>query len=164
MPPESEKGCTTAEHFQACGAVTELHLILIPLAALCPSARNLQRPAHETAKQSEDLEVERAILEAVVLVAAAGILALWPASSTTTSSASRVVPGVDDTMAASRAARALSRLLLPALGGPTIATRTPERTSSPRLHAMTSQGRHLHLVKAHPHGTPHAGSLDWSIS
>ena len=45
---------------------------------------------------------------------------------------SRVVPASSETMAASRRASALSRLDLPALGGPAMATLKPSRRISPR--------------------------------
>ena len=48
-----------------------------------------------------------------------------------TSIASRVVPGMGETIAASRRASALSSVDLPALGGPAITTVTPSRTISP---------------------------------
>ena len=48
-----------------------------------------------------------------------------------TSTTSRVVPATGLTIAAGRAASRLSSELLPALGGPTMATLTPDLTISP---------------------------------
>ena len=45
---------------------------------------------------------------------------------------SRVVPAIGEVIAASRRANWFSRLDLPALGGPTIATAMPSRSRSPR--------------------------------
>ena len=54
-----------------------------------------------------------------------------PSSTSSLSSRSRVVPGRSVTMARSRRLRRLSRLLLPTLGRPTMATLNPSRRTSP---------------------------------
>jgi len=51
-----------------------------------------------------------------------------------------VVPAIGDTIAAGLCASILSRVLLPALGGPTIATRIPEVW-------VTNHGREEHQSK-----------------
>ena len=53
--------------------------------------------------------------------------------------ASLVVPGIAETMAAFRPAKKFKMLLLPTLGGPTIAALTPDLTSSPLLSAFTHE-------------------------
>mmetsp|Transcript_73 Transcript_73/g.230 ORF Transcript_73/g.230 Transcript_73/m.230 type:complete len:320 (-) Transcript_73:28-987(-) len=55
-----------------------------------------------------------------------------PPSCSVTSTTSRVVPAIGETIAAGRSASAFSSVDLPAFGGPRMATRTPSRTTSPR--------------------------------
>ena len=81
------------------------------------------------------------------------LLTLTPPSSSCTDTVSRVVPAKGDTRAASCPASRLSRLLFPALGGPTIAMRTPLLEEGGRkgqaavAHARTTCRRCRHLSR-----------------
>ena len=63
--------------------------------------------------------------------AVSAIQTIWPPIFKRTSTTSRVVPGISDTIAASRRASLLRSDDFPALGGPTIAIRNPSRIRSP---------------------------------
>lgn len=80
-----------------------------------------------------------------------------PPSSSCTGTTSRVVPASGDTMAASCPASWFSKLLLPALGGPTMAIRTPllrqgctkDAAREAVREAVSGSWQEGHLVRHH---------------
>lgn len=101
----------------------------MPMRSICPCPPSMSRSCGEEPRASCPSP------ETCLNPAVSATTTLYPSMSSVSSSTSLVVPGVGDTIAASRSASAFSKLDFPAFGGPKIANLIPSVTISaaPRL-------------------------------